>query len=259
MKLINNQLYIDLTSQVDYEGLKSIEKDIVLGIVKSRENIREAGAAKRNFWPTAKQLSSCSLLDLGWTSEITKIDNPYYEYYKKLDFNMDKCKMFIKYIEPTIQMGTCLELRGHPPKMFQLKDSAKHCYDTPSMDHFSELKKWIYEQTIFKEIGRVIFFFNSPYDQHAMHKDHYFGNPEQFILINLQPNRKEFFIINRHDGSETVIPSNVIVFDPRNYHGTRGLEYYSWTLRIDGKFNEEWAKSIGIWEHFKPADVQGPR
>lgn len=250
MHLINNKLFVNLTEQVDINGLKNIEKDIVLGIVKSRVAIKEAGASKKNFYPSAKQMASLSLLDLGWNEQIRDPKNPLYEYYKQLDFNMDNCKMFTKYILPTIQMGTCLELRSYPTKMFHLKDSAEHCFDTPSMSNFPELKKWIYKQTIFKEIGRIIFFFNSPHEQHTIHRDHHFGTPEQFVLINLQPERKEFFIIHE-DGSETVVPDNVILFDPRNYHGTRGLDHYSWTMRIDCKFNEDWLRSAGLSDHFK--------
>lgn len=188
-------------------------------------------------------------MDISWLEVITNSQHPYYEQYKELKFNLDSCRTFNKYMFDTIQMGQALELRTYPTKAFHLKDSAKHCFDTSIIGNFPELTDWIKNLKIFSEIGRIIFFFNSPYDKHAVHKDHYFGTKEQFILINLHPGRKEFFIL--HDnGEKLIVDCNAVIFDPRNYHGSEGKEYYGWTLRIDGRFDIEWLHASGLWHNY---------
>lgn len=248
---INDKPYISIDNHLDIAGLKDIEKYIVLGIVKSKNNIAEGAAAKANFYPSEVQNNSKSLLDISWNEVVSDPTHPYFEQYKELNFDVMACRMFNKYMFDTIQMGQMLTLRTYPTKQFHLKDSAAHCFNTPSIVHFPELMSWINNIKILDEVGRVIFFFNSPHDKHVIHKDHYFGTPEQFILLNIRPNRKEFFIL--HDNNEKlVINENAILFDPRNYHGTEGKDYYGWTLRIDGKFNKDWLIECGLWDHYCP-------
>lgn len=246
---INNKPFISLDAYIDIAGLKAIEKNITLGIVKSKNNIGDAGAGKVNFYPSAIQNKSMSLQDISWDEVIRDPAHPYYEQYKELKFDNTACRMFNRYMFDTIQMGQSLSLRTYKTKQFQLKDSAEHCFDCPSIVNFPELMSWIKNLTIFQEIGRIIFFFNSPYDKHAVHKDHFFGSKEQFILINLNPEKKEFFIL--HDnGEKLIVDSKAVVFDPRNYHGTEGKEYYGWTLRIDGKFNKDWLQTTDLLGHY---------
>jgi hypothetical protein len=248
---INNQPFISLDTHIDIDGLKSIEKHIILGLVKSKNNIGDGAAAKANFYPSDVQNKSKSLLDISWPEVVSNPAHPYYEQYKELNFDLMSCRMFNRYMFDTIQMGQMLTLRTYPPKQFHLKDSAEHCFDTPSLENFPELMHWIKNLAIFKEIGRIIFFLNSPYDKHAIHKDHFFGNKEQFILINLNLDKKDFFIMDE-DGTKLIVNSNSVIFDPRNYHGTEGKTYYSWTLRIDGKFDIDWLKANNLFDHYYP-------
>jgi hypothetical protein len=248
---INNNPYISLDSHIDIAGLRAIEKNIILGLVKSKNNIGEAAAAKVNFYPSEIQNKSDSLLDISWAEVVNNTSHPYYEQYKELNFDNMACRMFNKYMFDTIQMGQMLTLRTYPTKQFHLKDSAEHCFDTTSIKHFPELMSWIHNLPIFNEVGRIIFFLNTPYDKHALHKDHFFGNKEQFILINLNPERKEFFLLD-DDEKKLVVNNNAIIFDPRNYHGTEGKTYYSWTLRIDGKFDINWLKANQLYDHYYP-------
>jgi hypothetical protein len=247
---INNQPYIDLTPHIDFASFEDIEMDIILGIVKSKNHIVEAAASKKNFYNNDIQRYSKSLLDISWPEILKDTKNLHYEQYKELNFDINACRMFNKYAFDTIQMGQALELRSYANKQFHLKDSAEHCFDKPCIINFPSLMNWIKNIDILAEVGRIIFFFNSPHDTHAVHKDHFFGIKEQFILINLWPNRKEFFIL--HDnGEKLIVNDRAVVFDPRNYHGTCGKTFYGWTLRIDGKFNKEWTERAGIWEHFQ--------
>jgi hypothetical protein len=147
-------------------------------------------------------------------------------------------------------MGQSLNIRGFVQQgNMQEKSSSIHTMEAPAYKNFPELTEWVYNLKIFKEIGRIVLFFNAPKEPHSIHKDKYVGFPDNFMLVNLDLDRKDIFILD-DQGNRHVVTSRAFVFDPRNYHGTVGKDYYSWTLRIDGKFNELWAESIGLREHF---------
>ena len=51
--------------------------------------------------------------------------------------------------------------------------------------------------------------------------------------------------------NKVIVDSPACTFDTRNWHGTAGGKYYSWTLRLEGMFSKEWAESVGIWDYYK--------
>jgi hypothetical protein len=248
MHTINNLPYLDLSDQVDLQGLELVEKDIILGIVKSREFISEGCANTINCY----NKSIPSILES--KSQITNPDNPNYSYYKELNFVVRDCLMFNRYADYYQQMGQVLFLRNTDDTKAQAlwdKDYIEGCFDKPAYENFPLLKQWIENCKIFDKIGRILFFFNSPKEPHSIHKDSWTGQNPNFILINLNPDRKDVFVYDE-TAKKHIITSKVSVFDVRNFHGSAGKDFYSWTLRIDGIYNKEWAESIGIWEHFKP-------
>ena len=250
MFTINQQPYINLEPYIDIEGLQKIQKNIILGIAKSMDKIADSGCRQHNLYPNEFQKNKLSLPSLSSRKTLEDPNNPNYEFYKELKFDMRKCKMFNRYAHDCLQMGQTLQLRAQADGEFQNKGLASACMETESYKNFPLLTKWINELTIFSSIGRIIFFFNAPNEPHAIHKDEYFGVPEQFVLININPYRKDFFIID-DQGNEIIVKSKACVFDPRNYHGTRGKDFYSWSLRIDGVFDKSWLEQANLSNHFK--------
>jgi len=245
--LINNQPYLNLESEVDLAGLEAIELDIALGLTKSRHLIVDTGssyeASYKNEWQTGKK----NLMDATWEEVLKDPNNPFYSYYEKLNFNLSDCKFFTKYAGEYLQLGQMLNLRWWTtPKGFNHKGRANMCKDTEAYQYFPSLKEWINNQKIFTEIGRVVFFLNGPGEEPIIHWDRYFGTREHYILINLHPGtRKNTFIIDNNSNKLFVEPK-VYYFDTRNYHGTTGLGFPSWTLRIDGQFNPAWASKMQL-------------
>ena len=113
---------------------------------------------------------------------------------------------------------------------------------------FYKLRNWINNCKAFDSFGRIIFWRNQAFQPGAIHRDTYLGSPDTFILINLDLDRKVIFVLD-DDGKEIPITSRAFIFDPRNWHGTRGLEHAGWTLRIDGIFNPEWVAQVGLTEY----------
>jgi hypothetical protein len=175
--------------------------------------------------------------------------HPNYPYYKALNFLPRDCLMFNRYMGRYQQMGQTLTLQkplAHKPHKY-----AGECVDTDSTANFPLLMEWINRLPIFESIGRVNMFFNAPGEASATHRDQWAGYPDNYVLINLHPDRKQLFILDDQH-QEHVITSRACCFDNRNYHGSRGLHSYGWTLRVDGIFRQSWAESLGIWLHFRP-------
>lgn len=246
MYTITSLPYIDLSEYVDLLGINLIKNDIIVGIVKSRELITEGGASTYNCYNKTMH----SIIDVMHNARSPfYIHNEYginYEFYKKLNFVPRDCTMFAKYSGAYQQMGQVLFLRN--TELITNK-SLPSCYDTPAYINFNSLKEWITNCQAFDEIGRILIFLNSPNEVHSIHRDTFTGRPDNFIIINLDPTKKELSVYGDNNVKH-VIDCKVSVFDIRNYHGTVGGDHPSWTLRIDGKFNKKWAESAGIWSHF---------
>ena len=250
MFLINNQLYIDLEPYIDMEGLLAIEHDIIYGLTKSKNDFWEGGASYHNFYDPSLE----SLLNASHPAQLKDPRNPNYNDFKKLNFDVKDCRFFARYLGKYRQMGQVLNLRTYlptDPKGVHNKASQQYNFDTTAYQHFPSFKEWVNNLKIFSEIGRIIFWLNAPGEPGAIHKDEFINRPDHHMLINLHPDRKDLFILD-DEGNKQVIQSRAYVFDGRNFHGTQGKDFYSWTIRIDGVFNKEWAESIGIWDHFDP-------
>lgn len=241
--------YLDLEQHIDLPGLYNIEKDLLVSFTKSRNYFVEGVGAARNFYQNEFQTGKIGLQEISAINYLKDPNNPFYEYYKELNFNEYDCRFFNRYAVECIQLGQVLELRIPKGGDYFSKHLHDKCFSHPCIGNFSKFMSWVENIKIFDQVGRISFIFNSPHEHHIIHKDSYSGYPDNFVLINLHPERKEFFIIDKND-SEVFVNSKAFVFDTRNYHGTRGLDFYGWTLRLDGIFNREWLRSINMDDYF---------
>jgi hypothetical protein len=253
MHLINNQPFFDLTEHIDFAGLEAIKKDLIYGIVKNRASWGQGAASTHNLYNKGEK----SLIDPTWPKVMQDPSNPDHEYFKKLNYDRADCMMFARYTGDYTQMGQIVWLRkpyDTGPGGILNKCYAAGCYDTPLYEDFPTLRAWLEKQNIFSEIGRINFFLSAPGEPGQLHKDAWIGFPDNFILINLDPSRKEIYILDDNH-NKVIVDSPAFTFDTRNWHGTVGGKYYSWTLRLEGMFSKEWAESVGIWETFKKPDL----
>jgi len=249
---IDNKPFLDLEPYIDMKGFELIEKEIILGIVKSRQHIQDDGCNTVNIYNGVYP----SIVNGTFPNTINNPKNENYKYYERLDFKPLECKMFNRYLGKYTQMGQLLALRmWKNPGAVKSKGIQEDCKDLAAYNNFPLLREWINNLKIFDGIGRIIFWFNAPGEPHTIHKDTYAGHPDHFLLINLHPENKDLFLIDIA-GQQLSIPSRAFCFDARNYHGSQGKDFYSWTLRIDGRFNQQWLESIGLWEYFNPDQSQ---
>jgi len=246
MHKINGLPYLDLTPYVDIEGLKNIEKDIALGLVKSKMGFHDSSANRYNCLDQSRS----SMLHETTDEMLMDQTGPFYNEFRELRFNRTDCAMFVRYMKKVQTLGQLIYLRSLNKHLsIGLKSFTNGCSDTVLYKNFPSLKEWINQLKIFDQIGRIIFWLNTPGEMGSIHRDTYQGWPDNFIHINLDPERKTVFLLD-DDKNKINITSPVSVFDIRNYHGSQGHEFHGWTLRIDGLYNKEWAQKVGIWEHF---------
>lgn len=126
---------------------------------------------------------------------------------------------------------------------YRLTDKT-HWVPTAELNNFPELIQWIRDAKIFKETGRIIFFIQLPFCNTPKHVDQNFEqipdpykvDPE-FLWITQPTNGKELLV----NGIKT---DYVTWFNSYTTHETLPAPGLRWSLRIDGKFTDEFKQKI---------------
>lgn len=237
MKLINEKLYIDLSNHLDINGLDMLEDQISYNIAKNSKYIE----------PSYTPYFSLFNKDLpGYLEEREKYKAIYPE------FGIPEINWYTK-LKGTATLGSQLLLRGNKgyPKTYSYKHLNEYSIDLPPRDDFKFLFDWIDSQKCFDEYGRTMFWINESNQITAAHTDYgdiNLDKRDMFIWLTGRFSKK----ILLHDESGMYeISSRAMVFNTINWHCSKGhSEYTSWSLRIDGKFNAQWAEQVGIKEYY---------
>lgn len=241
MFLLNNQPNIDLQPYVDFDSLKSLEHYFVRGIVKSWKHCKPTIYIRRHCMdPDAVPLQEIvshykSSPDLF----------PDTEFYKDLIDN-DLLSSYLRFVEPVHygSMSINLQYIKNTELWFINRGDPENCAKTDAYDNFPFLFEWLEQNNIFSKIGRCVIYVAEANLKSVVHYDLPKDNHlHDFIWINLDQ-RKKLFLQDGQTKEKIYINSPITTFDDRNYHGVEQSEYASWSLRIDGFFNEEFKAKI---------------
>jgi hypothetical protein len=127
---------------------------------------------------------------------------------------------------------------------------------TEEAAYFPNVVKWVestIDQCIFEHIGRVIFFHCDHDGIPFEHRDLDAKNgmnvtfPHRNEFIHIRPNtKKAFYIWDPSTKNKTYINTRAAWWNDQDWHGGEKIIEQSYSLRIDGKFTEEFRKRIGI-------------
>lgn len=126
---------------------------------------------------------------------------------------------------------------------------------TPEAEYFPNVVKWVESMVgdIFVEIGRVIFFHCEADGLPFEHRDLDAKNgvnvikPHRNEFIHIRPNtKKAFYIWDPETKDKTYINCRAAWWNDVDWHGGEKIMEQSYSLRIDGKFTEEFRKKLGI-------------
>jgi hypothetical protein len=239
MNLINEKLYIDLENYLDMESFNAIEDQICYNIAKNAQYIEPS------YTP---HFSLYNKDVLGYLEERNKHKTTFSE------FNPQQVNWYTK-LKGTATLGTQLLIRGNKgyPKTYPLKHLNEHSVNMPCHNDFQFLFDWIEKQHCFVEYGRTMFWINEPNQKTALHTD--YGNVtldkrDMFIwLTGRYP--KSLLLMDNETKQIFETNARAMVFNTINWHGSKGhTDYVSWSLRIDGLFDPDWAQKVGIKEYY---------
>lgn len=239
MKLINGKCWINLEDHLDMAAFDLLEDQIHLTMAKNAKYIEPS------YTPQFSLLDSTHAGFLEKRQE-HKITHP--------DLEPAQLNWYTK-LSGAVTLGTQLILRGNSgyPATYKDKHLNKFSIDMPCKPDFDFLFKWIEAQNCFTEYGRTMFWINEPAQRTAFHTD--YGNynldkRDMFIWITGRI-RKSLMVKDDETGEIFTSPHRAMVFNTIDWHGSCGDdEFTSWSFRVDGVFNPEWAARVGIKEYY---------
>lgn len=133
-------------------------------------------------------------------------------------------------------------------KNYEHKHLASQAIALPHDQSFGFFYKWLDQQNIFKEYGRVCMFVNYPGSSSPVHRDWANtdqSNNDEFLWINFSE-RKRFFLYNPDSNEKTYITGHCNWFNTGNFHGSDPVEYACYTARVDGVFSDAFKAKAGM-------------
>ena len=270
---INDQPFLVFDQHVDLEGLNSLKEELChafteawLGLGKGNQALPSVAGHPAN-WPNNSDnkenlpyyegaelagalhqtLNDESAPGHARVKEFVKNGHPSYAY------------MFLKLLGNNQGIGYQMFIRQPTTGNYAEKHLADKTKESLYYDRFKFFLDWVEQQKIFSEIGRVVIFFNDQHQFCLVHRDHnqfnLVENPDEFIWVNVFPDRKRFYVLDDGSGEKHYFDNQVIWFDTANWHGSDPCSFAAFTIRVDGVFTKGWRKKIG----YKPTVVEQPK
>ena len=126
---------------------------------------------------------------------------------------------------------------------------------TDEAQYFPNVVKWVESLvgTIFEDIGRVIFFHCEADGIPFEHRDLdaktglNIEYPHRNEFIHIRPNtKKAFYLWDPEKQNKVYLNTRAAWWNDQDWHGGERIMEQSYSLRIDGKFTEEFRKKLGI-------------
>lgn len=260
IKGINNQPYIDMESYLDMQSFIDLQPEIISGFAMAREFAKEGtwmapgfsfkDASYKPFWKPIYQAME----------EFT--DLPAHDPIKKAglklmpaDFkNFQERNKFTRFIK--------LALGAYDPYIYYYlweegswDDRTAPRKLTPEAAYFPGTVEWVekLEGSIFQNIGRVIFFHCEADGIPFEHRDLDAKNgidivkPHRNEFIHIRPNtKKAMYLWDPETKNKTYLNTRAAWWNDVDWHGGERIMEQSYSLRIDGKFTDNFRKQLGI-------------
>lgn len=240
MKLINGQNWINLENHLDMTAFDAMNDQIVYAIAKNAKYIEPSYTPGFTLFDRTRG---------GFIEESSKNKKQF------LEFDTNQLNWYTK-LQGASTLGNHLILQGNMgyPASFEHKHLSKNSIILPAANDFNFLFDWIKNQNCFTDYGRTMFWINEPNQITATHTDYGnvdLGNRDMFIWLT---GRYPKTILLSDNETKEIHETNTraLVFNTVNWHGSKGhRDCVSWSLRIDGSFNPDWAEKVGIREYYK--------
>ena len=256
---IDNRPYLDMTSYIDMQEFDQLQPEIIRGFADAREYAKEGTWMKPAFkiedmsyipnWkPIYKAIEE--FLALPDDDPIKQGGIDLYRDFQ--DFTVRN--RFTRYIK--MAMG------AYDPYIYYFlweegswDDRTAPRKLTEEAQFFPNVVKWVEELqgTVFEHIGRVIFFHCEAGGIPFEHRDLDAKNgiderfPHRNEFIHIRPNtKKAMYIWDPKTKNKVYINTRAGWWNDQDWHGGEMIMEPSYSLRIDGRFTEEFRKKLSI-------------
>lgn len=256
---INNQKYFDMEPYIDMETFNKLQPEIIRGFAEARPYAKEGTWMKPGFtsedasyqwnWkPISQAIEEFLALPDDDPIKLGGID-----LYRDFN-NFEVRNKFTRYVK--------LAMGAYDPYTYYFlweqgswDDRTKPRKLTPESKYFPNTVKWVESMvgTIFEDIGRVIFFHVESDGIPFEHRDLDAKNginvmkPHRNEFIHIRPNtKKAFYLWDPETKDKTYLNTRAAWWNDHDWHGGERIMEQSYSLRIDGKFTEEFRKKLGI-------------
>ena len=256
---INNTPYYNMEPYLDMETFDQLQPEIIRGFADAREFAKEGTWMKPGFTfdgmsykPNWKPIYQA----MEEFMELPK-DDPIYQGGIDLfkDFkNYKQRNKFTRYLK--MAMG------AYDPYIYYFlweegswDDRTAPRKLTEEAAHFPNVVKWVeqLQGTVFEHIGRVIFFHCEADGIPFEHRDFDAKNgmnktfPHRNEFVHIRPNtKKAFYLWDPELKNKTYLNTRAAWWNDQDWHGGEKIMEQSYSLRIDGKFTDEFRKKLGI-------------
>lgn len=260
IKGINGHKYIDMEPYLDMKGFDQLQPEIIKGFALARESAKEGTWMSPGFtfddmsyipnWkPIYKAMSE--FLDL-------PNDNPIkiagLELMPKDFKNFKERNLFTRYLK--MAMG------AYDPYIYYYLWEEGDWNDRPGerdlteeSKHFPNVVEWVLKLKgpVFENIGRVIFFHLEHDGLPFEHRDLDAKNgvnvvaPHRNEFIHIRPDtRNQFYLWDPETKNKYGINTRAAWWNDVDWHGGNRVMAQTYSLRIDGKFTEDFRKKLGM-------------
>jgi hypothetical protein len=257
---INGKTYFDMESFLDMQTFDKLQPEIIRGFAEARPYAKEGTWMAPGF--TFEEMSYTphwkpiyqALAEYLALPDDDPIKQGGWDLYTNIKDHQTRNK-FTRYLK--------MALGAYDPYIYYFlweegswDDRTTPRKLTEEAAYFPNVVKWVestINQGIFEHIGRVIFFHCDHDGIPFEHRDLDAKNgmnvtfPHRNEFIHIRPNtKKAFYIWDPSTKNKTYINTRAAWWNDQDWHGGEKIIEQSYSLRIDGKFTEEFRKRLDI-------------
>lgn len=262
IKGINNLPYLDMTPYLDMDQFAKLQPEIIRGFALARTYAKEGtwmkpgfdqsrGSYTWNWKPIYKAIEEFLAL-----SDNDPIKQGGWDLWCNAKDHHSR-NLFTRYVK--MAMG------AYDPYIYYFlweegswDDRAAPRKLTDEAEHFPNVVKWVeqLQGTVFEHIGRVIFFHCEADGMPFEHRDLDANNgvllddgytPHRNEFIHIRPNtKKAFYVWDPDTKNKIYLNTQAAWWNDQDWHGGDQIKEQSYSLRIDGKFTDEFRKQLKI-------------
>ena len=237
MFLTHNRPFLNFDDQIDVDGLFAIKPYISAFIARNHHLLKPTKFRGEHF-KNGKYGIQDYQDQFKKTPSIVKDPS-----LQKIVSDLVDCDQFGNYIVFEQDVITCtFSMVTRYCLDYRTKQYANECVALPEDKQFDFFYKWLDQQSIFSDYGRITMFINYPGAHSVVHTDYpdtSQPNSDEFIWINFAPDRKKFYLVDPDTNIKIYAPGVCSWFNTNNYHGSDPVEQACYSLRVDGLFSDE--------------------